>query len=66
MARVVETATGGLNVGLPSLGVGSVMVDDGVQAGKAGTGGEENRQQEERLGLDQSRGHEKSIANLSS
>jgi hypothetical protein len=43
---VVETATGGLDVGLPSLGVGSVMVDDSVQAGKAGTGGEENRQQE--------------------
>jgi hypothetical protein len=64
---VVETAAGSLDVGLrfPRLGA-LVVIDHGVQTGQAGAGGKKGRQEEEGLGLEQSRGHEKSIAKVSS
>jgi hypothetical protein len=63
VAGVAETATGWLDVGLPALGVDSlVVVDHGVQAGQAGAGGKKGRQEEDRLGSKKSRLHERSIA----
>jgi hypothetical protein len=49
---MIQTAAGGLDVGLPPRRIGALMmVDDGVQAGQAGARGKEDGQQEGRLGL---------------
>jgi hypothetical protein len=59
---MIQATAGRLDVGLPPLKLGSlVVVQERVQAGQARPGGRKDRQQEESLGLDQSRGHEKSI-----
>ena len=48
---MAEAPAGGLDVGLGPLERGSaVVVRQGIQAGQAGAGGQEDRQQEERLG----------------
>jgi hypothetical protein len=42
--RVAETSAGGLDVGLGSLELrGAVVVHQGIQAGQAGAGGQEDR-----------------------
>jgi hypothetical protein len=57
MFGVVEAVAGDLDVGVPSLGVRAlVVIENGIQAGETGTGGEEDRQQEECLGPEQSCG----------
>jgi hypothetical protein len=48
MLGMVQTSTGGLDVALPPMRVGTLMVvHRGVQAGQAGAGGEEQREEEE-------------------
>jgi len=48
---MVEAPAGGLDVGLGSLELDTAMVvHQGIQAGQAGAGGQEDRQQEEGLG----------------
>jgi hypothetical protein len=50
MLGVVQTSTGGLDVALPPMRIGAlVVVHHGVQAGQAGAGGEKNRQKQERI-----------------
>ena len=50
MLGMVETSTGGLDVTLPPMSVGALMVvHHGVQAGQAGACGEKHRQKQERL-----------------
>jgi hypothetical protein len=54
---MAEAAAGGFYVGLGPLEMGGTVVDQGIQAGQAGAGGQEDCQQEERLGLERSREH---------
>ena len=51
MIRMTEAAAGGLDVGLGPVELHAVMVvQQGIQAGQAGAGQQEDCQQEERLG----------------
>ena len=60
---VIEAPTGRLDVSAgPLAALVSSVVCDGVQARQAGAGRQENQQQEESLGLDQSRSHRIIIA----
>jgi hypothetical protein len=50
MLCVTETSTCRLEVDLPALELGGlIVVDEGIQAGETGSGGEEDRQKEKRL-----------------
>jgi len=54
--RMAEAPAGRLDVGLGPLEMGrAVVVHQGVQAGQAGAGGQEDRQQEEGLGPEEAR-----------
>ncbi len=50
MPGMIETATRGLDVRLNSVELRGAVVHQGIQTGQAGAGGQEDRQQEERLG----------------
>jgi hypothetical protein len=56
MIGMAEAPAGGLDVGLGTLELDAVVVvQQGIQAGQAGAGGQEDRQQKEGLGPEKGR-----------